>query len=133
MYKTSATAQVGVNLDKTVIAHYLTMSIKILASSDISSTGLSTHLSNTVSAISRVAGILAPPDLDQESQNTSDLAEFHRLFGSNDTSGGGVDEDPMFGLFGDQEHLHAGPQDNAYNAGGQVADFSWLMGEGWNQ
>jgi hypothetical protein len=54
--------QTVLSLDKSVIAHYLTMSVDSLKLGDISETRLSTYLARTISEISRAAGIKLKSD-----------------------------------------------------------------------
>jgi hypothetical protein len=64
------------NLDPSVAAHYLKMSVNVLESSDMSETRLSTYLAKTIRDISRAAGIsgMSPlprhPDLEAQSKYT---------------------------------------------------------------
>jgi hypothetical protein len=64
--KASAAVQAIVNLDPSVVAHYLKMSVNLLESGDLSETRLSTYLAKTIRDVSRAAGIagiaeLSPP------------------------------------------------------------------------
>lgn len=55
--KSPASVQAVVNLDPSVVAHYLTMAVTLLETADLSETRLSTYLAKTIREISRAAGI----------------------------------------------------------------------------
>ena len=57
-------------LDRAVVVHYLEMAIQVLRTSDLSETGLSTYLANTISEIALVAGF-GPKYADQTPTETS--------------------------------------------------------------
>jgi len=57
----SKAVQAIINLDSSVVAHYLKMTINLLETGDLSETRLSTHLANTIRDVSKAAGILGVP------------------------------------------------------------------------
>lgn len=123
------------------------MAVKVLAQSDLSSTGLSTHLSNTISAIAKVAGIIRPAQSGEihrkmpevwnqhdlqttlECDISTEIAADDIMFDANrDVSS--TQQDDMQTIiaqaWGDQ-------QGDTHDPGGQTMDFGWLLGDIWNQ
>jgi hypothetical protein len=58
--KAPISVQQVINVDPSVVAHYLKMSVDLLESADMSETRLSTYLAKTIRDISRAAGIVVP-------------------------------------------------------------------------
>lgn len=135
-----------VELDKVVVAHYLTMAAKTLAASDLSSTGLSTHLSNTLQAIAKVAGIsvsskpdICPQNTDR-SVNPFDLETLLQPTNSAGHIPGGHIAEGRQDMHNTQDELEAllglswgDRQENTHIPAGQAVDFGWLLGDMWNQ
>lgn len=145
VHKAPPGVRAAVNLEQTVVTHYLTMAIKILARSDLSTTGLSTHLSTTITAIARVAGISTPTRSVTEGHDvaeTQNQLDLQTILGADTRFGQPVQNhtsDSYRDMPGSQDELLAllgifdeDQQEGSINPSGQVADFSWLLGDMWN-
>lgn len=121
------------------------MAIKILARSDLSTTGLSTHLSTTITAIARVAGISTPTRSVTEGHDvaeTQNQLDLQTILGADTRFGQPVQNhtsDSYRDMPGSQDELLAllgifneDQQEGSINPSGQVVDFSWLLGDMWN-
>ncbi len=137
--KSPLPVQAVVDLDHSVVAHYLKMSVDLLESADISETRLSSYLAKTIRDISRAAGIagMGPveyaddkPAVDMRTSHTEvieqevtpfDLGSFFQIESQ-------LDMGYLLGLPGDNSAMQLGGGVGGFGSNGYSSEFGFGMG-----